>query len=128
MTVLSDRLGACGNCSSGNFQMARPLQIQIVERARALIADERHWCRGELARDVNGEGVCPTSASAVRRCALGAVVAAAHELTHDLGVAHGFAFKALRPQYGTATLVRVNDMRGHAAVLALFDEVIAAYS
>ena len=34
--------------------MARPLQIQIVERARALIADEQHWCRGELARDVNG--------------------------------------------------------------------------
>ena len=106
--------------------MARPPKIQILERARALIADERHWCRGELARDANGDGVGPTSASAVRRCALGAVVAAAHELTHDLGVAHDFAFKALRPQYGTATLVRVNDMRGHAAVLSLFDEVIAA--
>src|SRR5262245_39389744 len=124
MTVLSDKLGA-RKCSSGNFPMARPLQIQIVERARALIADERHWCRGELARAVNGDGVCPTSASAVRRCALGAVVAAAHELTHNLGVAHDLAFKALRPQDGTATLVRVNDMRGHAAVLSLFDEVIA---
>src|SRR6476660_5322174 len=64
--------------------MARPLQIQIVERARTLIADKQHWCRGELARDVSGEGVCPTSASAVKRCALGAVIAAAHELTHDL--------------------------------------------
>ena len=106
--------------------MARPLQIQIVERARALIADKQHWCRGELARDVNGEGVCPTSASAVKRCALGAVIAAAHELTHNLDAAHDFAFKALRPRYGTATLVRVNDMRGHAAVLALFDTVIAA--
>jgi hypothetical protein len=100
--------------------------MQIVERARAFIADEHHWCRGELARDANGEGVCPTSASAVRRCALGAVIAAAHELTHDLDAAHDLAFKALRPQYSTATLVRVNDMRGHAAVLALFDEVIAA--
>ena len=108
--------------------MARPLQIQIVERARTLIADEHHWCRGELARDANGEGVCPTSASAVRRCALGAVIAAAHELTHDLNGANDFAFNALRPQYGTATLVRVNDIRGHAAVLALFDGVIAAYS
>ena len=106
--------------------MARPLQIQIVERARALIADKQHWCRGELARDVSGKGVCPTSASAVRRCALGAVIAAAYELMHDLDAAHDFAFKALRPQYGTATPVRVNDMRGHAAVLALFDTVIAA--
>jgi hypothetical protein len=95
-------------------------------QARAFIADEHDWCRGELARDANGEGVCPTSASAVRRCALGAVIAAAHELTHDLDAARDFAFQALRPQYGTATLVRVNDIRGHAAVLALFDEVIAA--
>jgi hypothetical protein len=106
--------------------MARPLRIQVVERARALIADEQHWCRGELARAVNGEEVCPTSASAVKWCALGAVTAAAHELTHDLDAALDFAFKALRPQYGTATLVRINDMRGHAAVLALFDDVIAA--
>ena len=106
--------------------MARQLQKQIVERARAFIADEQHWCRGELARDVNGEEVCPTSASAVKRCALGAVIAAAHELTHDLVSANDFAFKALRPKYGTATLVRVNDMRGHAAVLALFDTVISA--
>jgi hypothetical protein len=64
----------------------------------------------------------------VKRCGLGAVIAAAHELAHDSDAAYGLAFKALRPQYGTATLVRVNDMRGHAAVLALFDEVIAAYS
>jgi len=56
------------------------------------------------------------------------LIAAAHELTHDWGAAHDFAFNALRPQYSIATLVRVNDVRGHAAVLALFDEVIAAYS
>jgi hypothetical protein len=54
------------------------------------------------------------------------VIAAAHDLTHDLDSANDFAFKALRPRYGSATLVRVNDMRGHAAVLALFDTVIAA--
>lgn len=105
--------------------MSRPLKLQVIEQARALIADEQHWCRGDLARDVNGEGVCPTSANAVKRCALGAVIAAAYELTHDLDAAHAFALKALRPQWGTSTLVRVNDMRGHAAVLALFDEVIA---
>ena len=106
--------------------MARPIQIQILERARALIADEQHWCRGELARDINDEEVCPTAASAVKRCGLGAVIAAAYQLTRDLDAARDLALKALRPHYGTATLVQVNDMRGHAAVLALFDEVIAA--
>ena len=67
--------------------MARPLQIEIVERARALIADGQHWCRGDLARDINGEEVSPTAPSAVKRCGLGAVIAAAHELTHDLDAA-----------------------------------------
>jgi hypothetical protein len=106
--------------------MARPLPLQIVERARALIANEHHWCRGELARDVNGVGVCPTSDSAIKRCGLGALIAAAYQLTSDYRGAHDLAILALRPRHGSATLVHVNDMRGHAAVLALFDEVIAA--
>jgi len=51
---------------------------------------------------------------------------AAYELTNDRRGAHDLAIKAMRPFHGSATLVHVNDMRGHAAVLALFDEVIAA--
>ena len=66
------------------------------------------------------------SASVVKRCALGAVIAAAYQVTNDYDLANDLAYKALRPHYSTATLVQINDMRGHAAVLALFDEVIAA--
>lgn len=106
--------------------MARPLQLQIVERARALIADEHHWCRGDLARDINGIAVCPTAGSAVRRCGLGALISAAYQLTNEYRGAHDLAIQALRPLYGSATLVHANDIRGHAAMLALFDEVIAA--
>ena len=71
--------------------MSRPLKLHIVEQAHALIADEHHWCRGE---DINGEEVCPTSASAVKRCGLGAVIAAAYQLTNDLAAAHELALKA----------------------------------
>jgi hypothetical protein len=106
--------------------MSRPLKIQIVERARALIADEQHWCRCELARDARGTGVCPTSESATKRCGLGALIAAAYEITGEHLSAHDLAIRATQPLYGTATLVKMNDLRGHAAVLALFDEVIAA--
>ena len=106
--------------------MAGPLQLQIVERARALIADESHWCRGELARDANGVGVCPTSDMATKRCGLGALIMAAYQITNDRRGSHDLAIKAMRPLHGSATLVNVNDIRGHAAVLALFDEVIAA--
>jgi hypothetical protein len=108
------------------FSMAKPLQFQIVERARALITDEQRWCRGVLAEDATGASVFATSARAVKRCGLGAVIAAAYQLTHDFDAANELAHKALRPHYGAATLVHVNDMMGHAAVLALFDEVMAA--
>jgi hypothetical protein len=106
--------------------MSKPLKVQIVEKARALIEDERHWCRGELARDVGGVSVCPTDSRAVRRCGLGALITAAYQITNDYSRVHDLAIRAVRPLHGSATLVNVNDVRGHAAVLALFDEVIAA--
>jgi len=106
--------------------LSRPLQIQIVERARELIVDEQHWCRSHLALDKNGVVVSPTSAKAVKRCGLGAVIAAAYQLTQDYDAAHQLGHEVLGPHYRTATLMHINDTRGHAAVLALFDEVIAA--
>ena len=106
--------------------MSRPLKFQIAERARELIADEQHWCQRHLALDVNGVVVSPTSAKAVKRCALGAVIAAAYQLTHDFDAAHQLGHEALGLRYRAATLMQINDTSGHAAVLALFDEVIAA--
>ena len=106
--------------------MSKPLKVQIAETARTLIADEQHWCRRHLAEDVNGVSVSPTSASAVKHCGLGAVIAAAYQLTHDFDAAHQLAQEVLGAHYRAATLMHINDTRGHAAVLALFDEVIAA--
>jgi hypothetical protein len=106
--------------------VSKSLKLQIVEQARTLIEDERHWCRGVLARDQNGLSVCPTDDRVERRCALGALIAAAYQITSDHDQARDLALRAVRPHYGTATLVNINDFRGHAAVLALFDEVIAA--
>ena len=106
--------------------MSKPLKVQIAETARTLIADEQHWCRRHLAEDVNGVSVSPTSASAVKHCGLGAVIAAAYQLTHDFDAAHQLAQEVLGAHYRAATLMHINNTRGHAAVLALFDEVIAA--
>jgi hypothetical protein len=93
--------------------MSKSLKFQIVENARTLIQEEQHWCRGVLARDADGLSVDPTYSRATQRCALGALVSAAFQLTN------------VRPTFGSATLVRVNDMRGHSAVLALLDEALA---
>jgi hypothetical protein len=106
--------------------LSKPLKVQIAERARELITDEQHWCQRHLALDANGVVVSPTSAKAVKRCALGAVMAAAYQLTHDFDAAHQLAQEVLGAHYRAATLMHINDSRGHAAVVALFDEVIAA--
>jgi hypothetical protein len=106
--------------------MAKPLRTQILESARALIADERHWCPGDLARDACGSPVSPTDGRAVQRCALGALVAAAHGLTGDSALAHRLATTAMRPLVGATALTHVNDAEGHAAVLELLDLAIAA--
>jgi hypothetical protein len=106
--------------------MAKPIRVQILERARALIAEERHWCSGDLARDAGGFPISPLDSKAKRRCALGALVAAAHEFTGNPDLAHYLATTAMRPLVGATSLTHVNDSEGHAAVLDLFDLAIAA--
>ncbi len=105
--------------------MAKPIKVQVLERARALIADEKHWCPGDMARDRLGRAVDPTDSAAEQRCALGALVAAAHEFNGDRRQAHDLAITAMRPFVGATALTHINDAEGHAAILALFDEVIA---
>ena len=106
--------------------MAKPLKFQIIEKAKELIQDERHWCKGSLGIDASGESADPTTRKAVRRCAFGALIAAAYQLTDSRAQSYELAVNALRPLCGSNTVVLTNDHRGHAAVLALFDEAMAA--
>jgi hypothetical protein len=106
--------------------MAKPTRLQILERARALIEDERHWCPGDLARDARGFSIAPIDSNAEQRCALGALVAAAYQFTGDSHSAQEVATMAMRPIIGATSLTHINDIEGHAAILALFDRAIAA--
>jgi len=105
--------------------LSRPVKIQIVELARALIADEQHWCRRHLALDANGVVVSPTSRRAVKRCGLGAVIAAAYQLTNDYDAAHRLEHEALWPRYGAAAIIHVKH-EGPCCSARVFDEVIEA--
>jgi len=51
-----------------------------------------------------------------------ALIAAAYQITDDYNRARDLAIRAVRPLHGCATLINVNDVRGHAAVLALLDK------
>jgi hypothetical protein len=56
--------------------------------------------------------VSPTSASAIKWCGLGEVIAAAYQLTHNTDAAYQVGYQVLRPRYGSATLIHTNDVRG----------------
>jgi hypothetical protein len=48
---------------------------------------------------------CRQRLPAVKRCGLGAVIAAAYQLTHDFDAADQLGHEALRPRYGAATVI-----------------------
>jgi hypothetical protein len=53
MFVNQRNLSAGWRKLSGRSEGAMLKPLQIIERATVLIKDERHWCRGKLAKDQN---------------------------------------------------------------------------
>ena len=83
---------------------------------------ERGWCRGELARDKDGERVSPIDKRAVQRCLYGALYAAGL----DPAVRKGPATDRLRKAIGGGNLVDFNNAQTDSApILAAFDCAIA---
>lgn len=97
--------------------------IAVLNRARALIADERHWCRGAFARSWAHIPVRPYSFFARRFCVLGALKRAACELL----LPTENAYLALEWQAGRRVEGWNDDpKRTHTEVLALFDAATEA--
>src|SRR4029079_12117931 len=102
--------------------MAQPVERQIVQRARALIATPQTWTQRESARDSSGEPVSWRSPEAVQFCIWGALNRAAREMTDNEHQSVRFAAHAARPLRSmTPSLSRLNDRGAHADVLALLD-------
>lgn len=102
---------------------------EVLQKARDLIADEDRWTHGYYARDEEGFEVEPNEPGACQWCALGSIY-------HVLGAEVVYAEEepdAVRALNATAAAggsadnpAYINDINGHAAVLALFDKAIAA--
>jgi len=94
----------------------------VLIRARELIADERHWCKGTLARGWFDVPVPVQSRSARRFCTIGAI----HRAGRELGFPVGDACSALEWQT-IRTIPYWNDARRrtHAEVIAALDAAIA---
>ena len=106
--------------------MSKPVPLIIIERARDLISDEQQWCYGTHARGRGGFPVSVKHPDARRFCAMGALLLAASEVCSTAEDADNLAKDIAKMISPTGSLVFINDHRGHGAVLALFDQAIAA--
>ena len=108
--------------------MAKPLQHQVIARALELIADEANWSQGAWARTASGKP-CPwTDPAAKSFCAFGALNRAAHELAARGGyeLAVSAARQVVSGRGGShAHLPEINDLEGHAVVVAMFRRALS---
>jgi hypothetical protein len=109
--------------------MTTTVQKQVLIKARALIADPAHWTRSLLACNPAGHPVAWYDPSAAKWCAMGAIYRGAYELVGDpdQGTRIGKEVaKCVSAFWFCGGLMTVNDVRGHAAILARFDRPLAA--
>ena len=104
--------------------MSKPIPAIVIQRAREIISDEQHWCRGSYARGRAGAPVSINHPDARRYCAMGALMLAAQEMSSDFATAEELVYRAAQIISPTGSLVVTNDYEGHVAVLALFDAAL----
>lgn len=102
--------------------MSQRETLKVLEKARAIIAEPRHWCRGTYARNVLGGRVSATSCWATRWCATGAIRRAAERADCPRSVPR---IKWTIEETINVRLETYNDRHTHSEVLALFDRAIA---
>jgi len=106
--------------------MTTTVQKQVLIRARALIADPDHWTRNVLARNVAGHSVHWCDPSATKWCAVDAIYRSTYALVGSNTRIGKEVAKGIAPIWFGRSLVTMNDMRGHAAVVARFNRALAA--
>ena len=110
--------------------MTATAQKQVLMNARALISSHAHWTRSKLACTADGRRVEPHDPSAAKWCAMGAILRAAYDLVGDGEEARRIGDeidKRICPTlWRLGGLPAINDVRGHAAVLAVFDKGLQA--
>jgi hypothetical protein len=111
--------------------MTTTIQRQVLINARALIAEPSHWTTGTLACNAEGHPVAWHDGSARKWCAQGAIYRAAYDLIADQNKALRLGNEVVRRICSSwwlsgTKLPAINDMKGHAAVLAAFDKALQA--
>lgn len=98
---------------------------ELLTKAKALIADPKHWTKGRYAIDAEGLNVGPGTSKAVCWCSVGAI----EKVTHEEGVTDT-RFKATQylaqvsAKCGYSGIPDFNDNSSHKIVMEAWDKAI----
>lgn len=98
--------------------------VEILQAARARIADRRHWVVGMRACGARGSMINPRSPRAVAWCAGGALQASSppddwlvFDLAYDI-------LEVTAIEFGYESIEALNDAASHVLVMRMFDRAI----
>jgi hypothetical protein len=106
-------------------------QREIVQKARGLISDKKHWTHGSYAATRSGKPCHTAHPDVYKFCAEGAICLAAlravkGRMAKGMHMGHAVVIALNSVSSGTPmTVICINDANGHQAVLELFDKALA---
>lgn len=98
--------------------------LQILQCARELISDPKHWTKEATARDKYGEPTWPHSKLSCSYCMLGAVEKCAAQNFREEATAVAYLNRAIPTKAGYIANYNDAPRRKHSQVLRVFDKAI----
>ena len=97
---------------------------ELLTKAKALIADPKHWTQGWYARNAEGQVVGPNAPHAVCWCSIGAIDKAAYEeTTYSTNLAATRYLAEVSEECGY-NIFEFNDNSSHETVMKAWDKAI----
>ena len=98
---------------------------ELLIKAKAVIADPKHWTQGWYAKDAKGYSTGPAEPNAVCWCSVGALRAVAHEEnTYSTRSAAAGYLARVSAECGYNDIPDFNDNSSHETVMKAWDKAI----
>ncbi len=98
---------------------------ELLVKAKAVIADPKHWTQGWYAKDAKGYSTGPSTSKAVCWCSIGAIDKVAHEeSTYAARFAATRYLAVVSDKYGYSGITDFNDNSSHKVVMKAWDKAI----
>ena len=98
---------------------------ELLTKAKAVIADPKHWTQDVYAKDAKGQSTGPSTPDAVCWCSLGALHAVAHEEnTYNTRFAATRYLARVSAECGYSDVSDFNDNSSHETVMRAWDKAI----